>query len=64
MPSGPASSESKHVFLVGTHTHIPDSYIHAHMAGHTCHNPGRKDSTHANTNSTNGLILFPFLAER
>lgn len=34
MPPGPASSESEHVFPVGTHTHIYPVHIYMHTQPH------------------------------
>lgn len=64
LPS-PTSSKGEHVFLVGTHTnmHIHYTYTRKHAAGHTGRHRQTMLGTYTNTNSTNGFILYPFLAD-
>lgn len=64
VPPGPASSESERVFPVRTHTHTPSAYVYMRTRLATRISPGGKHSTHANTNSTDGLVLFPSPAEQ
>lgn len=57
MSLGPTSSKDEDVFPVGTHTkhtYTPNIYTVGH-ADHT-------QSTHMNTDSTNGLFLLLFLS--